>query len=228
MLKPLISPLVLSAFAILIAPAEAANLQTTSFVDFSTRNPIPNSVATLTRTGNVLDFNLQANGLQDGAYTIWWGVFNNPSACTVPYLCTAADDLNPSSASNSSVFRVSGGTVGVGGTTGNSTLAAFNATVQVGTFPDPNAVRFGPGLLDPSGEIHPFIRYHGPVIPGQEIAQTTTFFGGCPPNNCNTIQEGVFASTSIPESSSVFGLLGFGLLGVGAILKRNLTCNHKK
>ncbi|MGH2412811.1 MAG: hypothetical protein ACRDEA_03765, partial [Microcystaceae cyanobacterium] len=108
MFKQLITPLAFSVLAISIAPADAAVMQTTGFVDFDTRAPIPNSVATLTRTGDVLNLNLQASGLLDGAYTIWWGVFNNPEACTVAYACTAANDLNPASLSNSSVFRVSG------------------------------------------------------------------------------------------------------------------------
>ena len=168
--------------------------------------PIHNSLATLHRSEDGVELNLDTK-LPEGAYTSWWVVFNHPEYCEDG--CDDADLENP--AVNASVFYATGEIVDDEG------MVNFNAELLEGILPtgDDQIVLGEDGLVDSfSAEIHPVIRTHGEVIPGQEELQTTTFNGGCPPEGCQDIQFALFPSTldsqpSLPQFSVGDFALGF-------------------
>lgn len=131
-------------------------------------------VAVLVRTDTRIRFHVVTDGLPPGAYSVWWVVFNEPSACTGP--CDEPDLFDP--ATQSSVFYATGGVVAEDG---------------VGVFRDRHGVndwRGAPGVQDilHGGGIDPHeafilnvIKYHGPASSDPAVleAQTTTISGSC-------------------------------------------------
>lgn len=108
--------------------------------------------------------------LPPGAYTNWWVIFNDPTACSGG---CGADDFGLSSAS---VLFARGGVVGDDGKT------EFEAHLEEGN--SPGQVLFGPGLTDAeAAEVHYVIRFHGPTNTNDEGVtledMITTFGGGC-------------------------------------------------
>ena len=156
--------------------------------------PIHNSLATLHRKEDGVELNLDTK-LPEGAYTLWWVIFNNPEFCVDG--CDVGDLEIPEA--NASVFWATGEVVGDDG------MGSFSAELLEGTLPTgEDQVLFGDGLINSfSAEIHPIVRTHGPVIPGQEEVQTSTFNGGCPPEGCQDIQ---FALFRIDETDLSFSL----------------------
>lgn len=171
----------------------SVTLQTSQVFHLDTGFPIHNTLATLHRTENEVELSLDTK-LLEGAYTTWWVAFNNPEACEDG--CDAPDLENP--AVNASVFWATGKIVDEEG------MVNFNAEVAEGVLPTGyDQVALGEdGIVDTfSAEIHPIIRTHGPVMPGQEELQTTTFNGGCPPEGCQDIQFALFRSALDPQPS---------------------------
>jgi hypothetical protein len=131
-------------------------------------------VSKLVRTDSGIGMQLVTTGLEPGAYTIWWLMFQNPENCGFgPGLC--GDDLAdylPAS---------EGGTAGFGFTFAaghvvaeGQHMAAFGGHLKVGTVLEEDN-------LDPivfknarKAEIHFVVRYHGPVDPERMPAQIHT------------------------------------------------------
>ncbi len=133
--------------------------------------------ATVVRSPNGISTTFKTSGLYAGhAMTLWFAVFNNPSACaTSP--CGGADLANPA---------VAGDFVYVAGTISNAKKTTIGGHVSAG---DPSISgwnEFGLpelaiGLTNPMGaEIHPILRSHGPALSGQAlVAQISSYLGGC-------------------------------------------------
>lgn len=150
---------------------------------------IPGSSSLLIRNDGGVTATLHTSGLTAGnAYTMWFVVFNNRSACLGPAPPQAPGakcgfgDLGRVGV-NSSVMYAAGHVVGDGD--------ADNLAGRRGVG-DTDGVIAGPGLLNPRGaEIHVVVRNHGPAIPGLINEQISSFNGGCPPNSCTNVQASV-------------------------------------
>jgi hypothetical protein len=130
---------------------------------------VPGANARLVRNRNSVTTNVHTSVMSGpGAYTVWWGIFNDPASCAF-YLCTFDEpDL---------VVNATGKIVPSGG------IANFSAWLGPGG-PYSGEIIFGepePGLTNPAGALITLVvRYHGPAIPGMIPEQLTTFFaGGC-------------------------------------------------
>ncbi len=141
------------------------------------RSIINGSSAKLTRGESAVWIRVNTTGLDAGAYTNWWVIFNNPDACTDP--CDLDDLFDPTQrvAVQSSVLFGAGGIVGENG------VGHFDSYLEEGVLPTgPGQVGFGPGLLNAEGAvIHYLLRYHGPASSDPTILnkQTNHIAGGC-------------------------------------------------
>ncbi len=158
--------------------------------------------AGLERNGDEIELKLSTRGLTPGhAYTVWWVIFNNPSACVegcfldeITQAQQAAadpnDNLEPPPA-EVSVLYADGAVANARG------RASFRAELEELDMTGP--VLFGPALTNAqSAEVHAVVRTHGKASddPDTLNQQLTTFNGGCPPDQdpfqCVDIQVGVF------------------------------------
>jgi hypothetical protein len=138
----------------------------------------------LVRTNKGVSMTIDTNGLYAGAYTVWWIIFNDPSACVHPIPAIGAmcggEDLEYDPAVYPSVGYATGNVVDEDGEGG------FAAHLKMG---DTRGLLFGPGLLYPRhAEIHLIVRHHGEVIPSMMPAQIMTVDGGCGVNFCMDVQ----------------------------------------
>lgn len=149
--------------------------QTANIVGFDSGVPVAGG-ATLTRTRQSATARIYTTGLHtEAAYTIWWVVWNDPSACTGG---CGEDDLG---ATGNSVFYAGGFVTGTDGT------ANVSVHVEAGDLAGGIDVLIPGGLHPGNGfgaEIHLIIRSHGPIIEGLADAQIGTFMGACEINTC--------------------------------------------
>ncbi|MDJ0509299.1 MAG: hypothetical protein QNJ64_08610 [Crocosphaera sp.] len=209
----------------LTSMASASILQTTGLVELQTANPgapVEGSIGILDRMDDGVAFNIDTVGLTEGAYTVWWLMYNNPEFCIGP--CDIPDLLNIPEIEGSSFYAT-------GGLVDSSGIGSFMAEVAENTVPsNPDQFLFGPdGLLDSfNAEIQVILRYHGPINSDPEIAalQTTTFNGGCTLEEgdglfeCFDPQIAIFPQVSVPEPSVTFGLIAFAMLGLKSVVKK--------
>lgn len=135
---------------------------------------VEGSWSIVVRTDNSLSMDFHTTGLQPGAYTVWWGIFNNPDACTpLQGGCSPDDFFVPGNPAQATKVRAAGHIVGADG------IGNFGGHVSVGQTRD---VILGPGLLNPRGAVIRIVpRYHGPVVPEIITDQIHTEQGGCGP-----------------------------------------------
>jgi hypothetical protein len=167
--------------------------------------------STLTRTDTGISAVLHTSELLAGhAMTLWFIVFNNPSACgSSP--CSIEDLLlNPAVQGD---FLIAAGHV-----VGGNGQAVFGGALQVGDIRGSGWIELGNpdravGLIDPRhAEIHLAVHSHGPALTGEELkAQISSYTGGCEtflgnqygiaqgpqdvpmaPHECSTIQASVY------------------------------------
>lgn len=164
--------------------------QTANIHDFPGMTTDLGGAATLLRSRQAVDVRLATSGLDiNAAYTVWWIVFNNPSACTGG--CGADDLGNPATAA--SAFYAAGFVTGMDGT------ANLSAHLSAGRLPQGIDVLLGSGLMAGNGhraEIHLIIRSHGPIIPGRVDEQIGSFNGACDVNVCTDQQAVGFPAVS--------------------------------
>lgn len=186
---------ILTTLIFVAAPAHATADRSTrpvfSLVDFGVVG-----ASTLVRTDHGVSTTLDTTALRSGdVVTLWWIVFNNPSACThgIPGVsqCGEQDAFNAHPAGpRSSVLHAAGRIIDEDGTAG------YGAHLKVG---DTSRALFGPGLLDARGaEIVLVLRSHGPKIPDLVSEMLRTFGAGCNnappgtgtpgPNECAEVQ----------------------------------------
>lgn len=157
-----------------IAPATIGDLTT-----------VQGSAAKLTRMEDGLSLRINTTGLEAGAYTAWWVIFNNVEECDAwpEGSCNPFVDLgNP--AVHAAVFFAAGDIVKANG------IAHFQAYLETGFEPADSGDREkvlisngGLGLQNPeTAEVHIALRYHGPAALGQPdllMKQIGTSSGGC-------------------------------------------------
>lgn len=158
------------------APSERNNprLSTASMYKFSDSREVGTSA--LRRGAEAVVLDIDTSELEPGyAYTVWWVVFDEPSACTD--LSCGADDVaaamagGPNLADLSIIGAADGSVIPANGT------ARYRGMLEQN---DDTGAVFGDGMDNPAtAEIHYVIRSHGPAIPGLIKEQTTTFNGGC-------------------------------------------------
>lgn len=133
----------------------------------------------LVRTNSGLNATLLASGLPPGqAVTMWFIVYNNPSACSSSP-CAIEDLFNP--ATEADFLHGAGKIIGASG------HAGFGGYLRVGDVSDSGfpEIGFPPetsiGLTDPWGaEVHLALHSHGPAQTGQTLkSQLSSFTGGC-------------------------------------------------
>jgi len=169
--------------AALVQPAEAATPRAKAEVhDFHTFDVIDGSAASLTRTPNGLSATLNTTLPAGHAETMWWVIFNDPSACTEDGGGCSDDDIfavfgGGSNPAGISILNADGKVVpGSGGVT-------FAAQLNVGA-EGPGESLIPGGITDPLGALVLLVvDEHGPASsdPGTRWAQThgLTLPGAC-------------------------------------------------
>ncbi len=134
----------------------------------------------LTRKEDGLLVNFKTTGLTPGyTYTLWWLIWNNPEACTIPNYCRDLDFSNAASTQPDMMYAA-------GHVVGKNGKGNFSGYLRVGDdstsindlfgFPDAGGLQQGKTF---SSEVHLLLRSHGPAIPGLVNVQINTFDGGC-------------------------------------------------
>ena len=161
--------------------------------------------ATVVRRPDGVSLNFRTTRLQPGhAYTLWFIVLNEPSACAATP-CSAPDILlNP--ATEAQITRAAGHVVGAGGN------GAFASAFRVGAL---DGWLSGGELTNPlTAEIQLVLNDHGPVLAGYLPGMIHTYRAGCTdaslptifpasakadgtpgPNTCLLYQAAVFAGS---------------------------------
>lgn len=154
-----------------IAAARAADITKVPVTDFVTGEVLGR--AKLLRTDNGLSIELVTSDLvSHDAYTMWWILSNADGSFQ---LITNAS----------------------GGLAGNDGRGHFASHVSVGELPPVDGLltlmAVGDSFDDPFGvSVQIVVRSHGPVIPGKQFEQTHWYPGGCPPNDCEDVQQALF------------------------------------
>lgn len=132
---------------------------------------IEGATSTLVRTDNGISMELTTSGLEPGAYTIWFVVFNNPEACFLGSdMCGEADED----------FAVGGPTrfgftYATGHIVDDSGEATFAGHLKAGEVLLNNDLELDEVLENArTAEIHLIVRYHGPAVPGRIPEQIRT------------------------------------------------------
>jgi hypothetical protein len=134
--------------------------------------------SSLVRTDAGLSASFNSSGLPAGqAVTLWFVVFNNPSACSGG---CGLDDLLFNEAAQGDFL------VGAGHVVGGSGTVNFGAHLAVGdvrgsAFPEIGMPERPIGLTDPwNAQVGLLLHSHGPMVPGAVLAsQLSSFTGGC-------------------------------------------------
>lgn len=167
----------------MVLPAGAAASEKSNAQNFDTGVVEP-GFGTLKRNADSVEIDVHLRDLTAGnAVTVWAVIFNTPEGCSDP--CDGNDVFPGDNPANAAVIWSGIGGVANGG--GN-----FNGSFTIGETPGgaPGQILFG-YLADAEGaEIHFVVQDHGEASDDSAtlLLQTTTFFGGCPPNTCVDIQ----------------------------------------
>jgi hypothetical protein len=180
------------ALGLMAVPAQAApaTQDTVNMVVFSTGAVIAPGVATstLVRNDNGVGMTIHTVGLPaDTADTVWWVIFNNPTACSHGMhglRCGLQDLFVP--AVRASVQFAAGHIIASDGV---GDYGAYLRQEDASGCASP-ALPCN-GLFNArTADIHLVVRTHGAPIPGLIPDQIHSFNGGCPPNTCKNIQAG--------------------------------------
>lgn len=144
------------------------------------------ATSTLVRNDNGVGMTIHTVGLPAGtADTVWWVIFNDPSACshgTGGLRCGVADLFAP--AVMASVQFAAGHIVGPDG------VGDYGGYLREGdTSGCASPALPCSGLASArTADVHLVVRTHGAPIPGSIDEQIHSFNGGCPPNMCRNVQ----------------------------------------
>lgn len=179
----------LVAFGSVSARGNAAVSDTAPVIDMQDHggvfvmNPQQRGTSDLVRTNDGISMNIDTTDLPVGAYSVWWVIFNNPSACSDGE-CGENDVLPPPGNAEAEVSVL---WTGMGTIVGPDRMGHFSASLGVGLDAAPGQVLFGEGLTNSMGaEIHLIVRYHGPAMWDDATAlveQLSTFQGSCTPDS---------------------------------------------
>jgi hypothetical protein len=158
---------VLALVAPRLATADRPNVSDSDVV--STSDGSVMGTSRLVRRDSGVNLRVHTTGLEPGAYTVWFLVFNNPGGCVDPANCGAdAADFEPGGPAGFGFTRATGGIVGPRGE------ATFAGNLLAGEILMDDA--FEPIAFDDpqAAEIQVIVRYHGPADPGEIFDQTHT------------------------------------------------------
>ena len=188
---------------IMIAGAVGAGTQQTSSTDMESVKRFSDGSdtggqSTLTRTEDMVHVTVEARLRAGNAYTLWWVVFNDPSACSAPG-CGEDDIFNEDGSLNEAGIRAAG--IAIGHATGN--LARADRTTEFGGRLMRNDASGAHQIVFPAGlgsenvlmtasgldvEVHVVVQNHGKARKGLRLLrQLTRFQKGCNPN-CKDVQ----------------------------------------
>ncbi|MCH8799286.1 MAG: hypothetical protein IH963_00085 [Chloroflexi bacterium] len=141
----------------------------------------------LVRDAEGISMSFDTTDLPVGAFTVWWVIFNNPTACSNDDC--GSSDTRLGGPARASILWATGGIVGP------DRIGHASAHLKVGLDNAPGYVHRGPGLTNPiEAEVHIVIKYHGPPqYDNPEILalQLTSFVGDCARLLCYLPQSGV-------------------------------------
>jgi len=172
---------------VLAVPAQAGAATSTTRAVFefpsastTTLTQVPGASSTVVRTGSGVTMTLRTSELPAGdAITVWWIVFNTPSACTSGHFglhCGPGDLSRPET--GASVLYAAGHVIGGDG------IGDFGGHLALG---DTSGALFGPGLTNSAGaDIHLVVHDHGLADPALMPDQIHSF-GVCNPS-CTDVQ----------------------------------------
>lgn len=149
----------------------------------TTLTQVAGASSTVVRNAGGATLTLRTSELLAGdAVTVWWVVFNNPSACTSGHFglhCGPGDLGRPQT--GASVLYAAGHVIGSSG------VGDFGGRLRVG---DTSGALFGPGLTNPAGaDIHLVVHDHGPADPAL-LPDEIHSFGVCN-TTCHDVQVSV-------------------------------------
>jgi hypothetical protein len=161
----------------LVAHARLQSFQTANIHEFPMGMDL-GGAATLVRSKHAIELHISTSGLDlNAAYSVWWVVFNNPSACVGG---CGLDDLGRPEV-RASVLNAAGFVTGFDGTA-NVDARLEGGEPPLGVVITPAGTVNG---LDVSNgfraEVHFILRSHGMILPGSVAAQISTTSGGCNP-----------------------------------------------
>ena len=137
--------------------------------------PKQRGTSELVRDAEGISMSFDTTDLPVGAFTVWWVIFNNPTACTNDDC--GSSDTRAGGPAEASILWATGGIVGP------DRIGHASAHLKVGLENAPGYVHRGPGLTDPIGsEVHIVVKYHGPPEydhPEILALQLSTFVGDC-------------------------------------------------
>lgn len=170
------------------ARAAAATSSTSAVFRFpspttTTLTQVAGARSTVVRNAGGATMTLHTGELHTGdAVTVWWVVFNHPSACTSGHFglhCGPGDLGRPET--GASVLYAAGHVIGGDG------VGDFGGRLRVG---DTSGALFGPGLTNPAdADIHLVVHDHGPADPAL-LPDEIHSFGVCN-TTCHDVQVSV-------------------------------------
>lgn len=204
-MKRRLSLLSITALAvILIAGAADAGSQLTSSTDVQSVMRFSDGSDTggqsvLTRTGGMVLVTVEAAHLRAGdAFTLWWIVFNNPTACSAPG-CGEDDIFNEDGSLNEAGIMAAG--IGIGNATGN--LAKADGTAEFGGRLMQNDASGAHQIVIPAGlgeanvlltasgldvEVHLVIQSHGRAREVPKLLRQITYLEAACNPRCKDVQ----------------------------------------
>ena len=167
--------------------------------------PTAKAEAILKRGKDYVQFNLHTNGLPEGAYTVWYVIFNNTGDCVGPGSSGGVCGLNDLFVPSVAVVWATGKIV-----QGNG-IGNFSDRIYVGEQRNETII-FGDALSSPlenpkTAEIHLIIKYHG--LPSEDPAilydQLHTLLGNCGENDgANSFNDGDFGIQCFDPQVAIF------------------------
>jgi hypothetical protein len=160
--------------------APRKTLQVANGIDLTQGGRTVATAGVLVRTPSEIEARLAMSGLEaNGAYTIWWMIFNRPEKCAVKGACGPVDLTGSDGKPDAAKIRAVGGTVfnGTGFITASDGTANVSVHLKDGPLPVGNGVAApevagylwsGNGL---NAYVITIIRAHGPAIPGKMATQ---------------------------------------------------------
>ncbi len=150
--------------------------------------PTKKGFATLKRGSNYIQFNIHTTGLPEGAYTVWWVIFNEPGDCNEPNpaggVCGGGGPADLF-LSKTAIIWATGKVVKANG------IGNFRDRIYVGERREPGTQEALIGsdlefaLENPqSAEVHLIVKYHGLASDDPDVLyeQTHTLLGSCGPD----------------------------------------------
>jgi hypothetical protein len=148
--------------------------------------PTKKGFATLKRGSNFIQFNLHTTGLPEGAYTVWYVIFNEPDDCNEPNpaggVCAGANPPTDLMLSTTAIIWATGKVVKANG------VGNFQDRIYVGERREPGTQEafIGGDLNAPlenpqDAEVHLIVKYHGLASDDPDVLyeQTHTLLGSC-------------------------------------------------